>query len=127
MTKPILRSHFTINITNYNFVHKLQREVFFRKAQWFVRDNPVLLILQANKAGCTVAMTNNSYIEDCIRIKRIKLKKTHTDLLKSLAIKNELDSATATNLLFTMLSHQSCNVYPRITWKRFTYDPLSAV
>ncbi|KAK9871692.1 hypothetical protein WA026_014142, partial [Henosepilachna vigintioctopunctata] len=60
-TKDILRARVTNNITNYLQFTKTtgvptHHQIMYTKTRKFLKDNPNLYIVHADKGGCTVAM-----------------------------------------------------------------------
>ncbi|KAK9887412.1 hypothetical protein WA026_022349 [Henosepilachna vigintioctopunctata] len=67
--KDILRARFTNNITNYLQFTKTtgvltHHQMMYKKTRKFLKENPKMYIVRADKGGCTVAMDKEKYIAD---------------------------------------------------------------
>lgn len=108
----ILRAQITNNITNF-LSHSANQKLttiqkqFFR-TKHFLKSNPNLYIVQADKGGCTVAMNKHDYssklkllLEDCNTYTLLskdpipKLQRTLNELIKACKLTNELSEEDA--------------------------------
>lgn len=112
----ILRAKVTNNITNFISNNNSKdsdhavTQLFYRTKR-FLKSNPDICILRADKGGCTVVMNKNQYIQkteellvDDITYKPLNkdptssTQRTHNNLIKHIKESNEMDEITARKL-----------------------------
>lgn len=112
----IMRAKITNNLTNFMINNRSKEgdhsitQLFYRTKR-FLKSNPDICILRADKGGCTVAMSRDEYFRKVEHLLQdestyqllhkdptYKTQKSHNDLIKRIKNKNEIDEISAKKL-----------------------------